>query len=136
VSTLAIRQAFEQRLATLLPVIDTAYENVAFVPALDTTPYQESYLIPATPDNSVLSGHYVREMGIFQVAVMYPLMVGVGDAEARVAAIVALFPRGLVMTNVGITITVEATPAVAHGFRDRDRWRVPVSVRYRAEIFS
>ena len=135
-SKLAVRRALELRLKALEPALATAYENARFDPPAVTEPYQELNLLSNEPDNRALGGSYFRDQGIFQVSLMYPLMAGTKDVEERAAATRNLFPRGLVLTQDGVTITIEKTPAIGTGFRDRERWRVPVSVRYRAEVFN
>lgn len=130
-----VRQALEQRLNALVPQIETAFENQGFTPTPDE-PFQEVALLPATPDNNAIGGKFFREIGVFQIALMYPLLVGSADAMARAELIRASFYRGLQLLQAGVTVTIEKTPAIAPGFRDRDRWRLPVSVSYRAEIFS
>ena len=41
-----IKQAFELKLNSITPLIQTAYENTPFAPTVGT-PYQELYLMPA-----------------------------------------------------------------------------------------
>ena len=135
-SNVQLRQALEVKLAAMVPNLSTAFENATFEPPAPDVPWQEVNLIPATPDNAVLANNYYREHGIFQVSLMYPLLTGSADAAARAAVMQTTFYRGLVLTKSGVIVTIETTPAIGPGFRDRDRWRVPVSVRYRAEITS
>jgi hypothetical protein len=58
-------------------------------------------------------------------------------AAALVNAIVALFPRPTTMTQAGLNIHIDRTPWAAQGQPDGNGfWMVPVTIRYRAEVFS
>lgn len=129
-----VRAALETRLGTLTPALPTAFENAAFTPVAGT-PYQRVFLLPATPDNEVLGCDYYREIGILQVSLYYPVNGGPGTAQARAQLLRTHFKRGTTMTSGGVTTTVSATPAIAPAFVDGDRYVIPVSIRYRAEIF-
>lgn len=129
-----VRAALETRLGTLTPALSTAYENAAFTPVAGT-PYQRVFLLPATPDNEVLGCDYYREIGIFQVSLYYPVNGGPGTAQARAQLLRTHFKRSTTMTSGGVTTTVSATPAIATAFVDGDRYVIPVSIPYRAEIF-
>lgn len=128
-----IRKALEKRLGTLAPALATAYENASFTPVAGT-PYQRVNLLPATPDNTTLGDAYYRETGIFQVTLLYPANAGPGTAEARAEAVKAHFKRGTSMTESGVTTLITRTPAIAGGFQDGDRYAVPISITYQAEI--
>lgn len=132
----SVRIALESRLQALDTDFETAFENVTFKPSNPAEPYQEVRLLPNEPDNAAVGGAYYRERGIFQVTLMYPLQVGVADAETKAKAVRDHFPRGLRLTQDGTTITVDATPTIGPGFRDNDRWRIPVSVNYHAQVFA
>jgi hypothetical protein len=129
------RQALEVRLAALTPALDTAWENVVFAPK-DDEPFQEVRLLPNDPDNASLGGAYYRERGILQIEMAYPLQKGAKAAQDRAILTQNHFKRGTVLTAGGVNVTVETTPAIGPGFIAHDRWRVPVSVRWYAEITS
>lgn len=128
-----VRAALETRLGTLTPALSTAYENAAFTPVAGT-PYQRVFLLPATPDNEVLGCDYYREIGIFQVMLCYPLNGGPAAAQARAELLRTHFKRGTSVSNGGVSTIVTATPAVDRALIDGDRFCIPVSIRYRAEI--
>lgn len=129
-----IRAALETRLGTLTPALSTAYENTAFTPVANT-PYQRVTLLPATPDNEVLGCDYYREIGIFQVSLYYPVNGGPAAAQARAQLLRTHFKRSTTLTNGGVNTVIAATPAVATAFIEGDRYVIPISIRYRAEIF-
>jgi hypothetical protein len=134
-SQLLIRQAFEQRLAALSPNISTAYENAAFTPD-NGTAYQQLNLLPGQPDNSTLgSGHYI-EVGLFQITLCYPNNSGPKDAYTQAELIKAWFKRGTSMVDGGVTVNVIRTPAIAPPMQDTDRYKLPISIYYQADIYS
>lgn len=124
----AVRKALESRLAAMTPAIDTAWQNRKFEPVPGQA-YQEPVLMLGTPENPAY-GEYYREVGVFQVALMYPQGKGPADADARAAAIRDWFKRGTTITVDGIDVVVQRTPAIAAGYADGDRWRVPVSIPF------
>lgn len=133
-SELSVRQALEKRLLTLVDKKDVDFENRRFVPVASRIFY-EARLLPNTPDNSVLGDDYFKEGGIFQITVCAPLLRGTKDVSGQADALQTLFKRGTRLTQNGIVVVIETTPAIGPGLRDRDRYRKPVSVRYRAEFF-
>ncbi len=130
-----IRKALELRLAAMSPALATAWENVSYVP-VQGTPYQRVTLLPAAPDNSVLGCAYRREVGILQVSLFYPINTGSIAAQARAEAVRSHFPRGLTLSNGGTNVLVTHTPSKAVAMQEGDRYVVPVSIRYQAEIFG
>lgn len=132
-SLLAIGIALDKRLATMSPALATANENVNYVPVVNTA-YQQSNLLPATPDNPTIGGNHYLELGIYQVTLKYPKNTGRGAAIARAEAVKNHFPRGLSLTEAGVTLTITRTPAVAPAFMQDDRYCVPVSIQYHAHI--
>ena len=129
----SIRKALESRLKALTPTFPTAYENDKFKPT-NGTDYQECALLPANPDNAVMGSGFYQELGVFQVVLKYRLGIGSKDIQTRAEAIRTHFKRGTTMLQDGITVIVKNTPAIASGFRDGDRWCVPVSISYQADI--
>lgn len=127
-SNVAVRRALESHLAAMTPSMATAWQNVAFTPD-PAVPYQEAILLTGTPENPAY-GAYYRDVGVFQVALMYPFGGGPAAADARAAAIRDWFRRGTTTVVDGIEVVVQRTPIIAAGFRDGDRWRLPVSIQY------
>ncbi len=128
-----IRRAFEKRLAAIVPALATAYENRTYVP-VSGTPYQRANLLPATPDNSTQGPTTYFEIGVFQITLCYPSGNGSTDIEARVQLVRNQFKRGTSMTEGSVMTLVTHTPRVAPGYADGDRWCIPVSVTYQAQI--
>ncbi|NSX15981.1 DUF4128 domain-containing protein [Cupriavidus taiwanensis] len=124
----AIRKALETRLNAMAPPLPTAWQNVQFTP-VPGVPYQRADLLPGAPENPAF-GDYYREVGVFQVSLMYPQGAGPGAADARAKAVREWFSRGTTLIADGIAVVIQRTPAIAAGYADGDRWRVPISIQY------
>lgn len=128
-----VRIALEKRIASLLPAIAISYENATFTP-VNGTPYLQINLLPNTPDNSIMGQATYFERGIFQVTLAYPLGAGTATAGAKAQAVRDHFKRGVTMVEAGITVIVINTPRIAPAMVDADRYRVPISIEYQAQI--
>ena len=130
-----IRIALEKRLATMTTPPPTIHENENLPPPTEGSAYQRADLLPAQPENpEVGSGPFKRLSGIFQITLLYPLGDGIADVAARAELVRTTFPRGLSLTEQGVTVTVASTPYIMAGFRDDEYWCVPVRVSYFANI--
>lgn len=132
-SQIAIRAAFEKRLnewaKAQSPPILVAFENVAFTPPAGL--YLRAFLLPGETQNPSLGGSHQRRIGLFQVSVVAPINGGARPAEIIAEALEALFPRGLSLGPA----QVDTSPSVAPALSDGERYTIPVSIRYRADIF-
>lgn len=89
-----IRKALEQRLASLSPSWSTAWENINFEPAPNTS-FQRVWLIPGSPLGEGLHGDsVVRHIGVLQVDVCTIRGGGPSVGDARAVAIQSHFKRG------------------------------------------
>ncbi len=131
-SQVLIAKAFEDRLA-LMPALSTARDNVDFTPTVGT-PYQETTLLPASPDNSTQGQSHYKEVGLFQVLLCYPKGAGAGLARARAELTKTHFKRGTTMLESGLTVIVMQTPTISPAFIDGDRYKVPISIFYQCDI--
>jgi Bacteriophage related domain of unknown function len=132
----SIKAALEARLVAIASPLPTQWENVVFTPPADGSAYQAADLLPASPDNPTLGDGFYRELGLFQVMLSYPLNGGSGPVYAKAEAIRDWFPRGLSLTSGGITVKVERTPAIGPKRVVQDRFTLPITVRYYADVFS
>lgn len=130
-----IRKALEQRLAAMSPALATAYENAVFTPVQGTA-YQRVNLLPATPDNSIQGSGGYFERGIFQVTLCYPIGVGPATIEDRAQLVRAQFKRGTTMVQGAVAVLVIDTPSVSPAFIDGDRYCIPVSVPFQAQVIT
>lgn len=129
-SDLAVRRALEIALIALAPAIEVATENGDYTPTAKT-PYAETFLIPAEPDNL---GDFTRLQGVFQVDLKYPKGVGPKAAAERAELMKTVFYRGASFASGGVTVRIERTLHVMKGYNDADRWILPVRIRYFANL--
>lgn len=132
-SQVTIRKALEKRLAAMTPALSTAFENVTFTPTAGT-PYQRANLLPNTPDNAVQGAAMYFDKGIFQVTLAYPMGSGPNAAETRAQAVRDWFRRGTSLVEGSVTVHVTNTPRISPALIDGDRFCIPVSVPYLAQI--
>ena len=132
-SLATVRIALEKKLATLTPAVSIAYENTAFTPVAGT-PYLKVNLLPNTPNNDTMGQAVYFERGIFQVTACYPLNAGTAAAGLKAQAIRNHFKRGVTMVESGITVIVMKTPNIAPALVDADRYSIPISIEYQAQI--
>lgn len=128
-----IKKAFEKKLATMTPVLSTAYESVSFTP-VSGVPYQRVQIAPGTPENTVLASGFYREKGEFQIFLMYPTNKGTGDALKQAEALRLLFKRGTNLVQDGLTILLFRTPTIAGVQVIGDRVVVPIIVPYICDV--
>lgn len=132
-SILIVRRALEKRLATMSPAIATAYENAGYTPVAGT-PYQRAELLPNTPDNAVMGASVYWERGLFQVTLAYPTGTGSIAAATRAELIRTHFKRGTTLTESGVSVNVTHTPKIHPALIDGDRYCIPISIMYQAQI--
>lgn len=130
-----IRKALEQRLAALTPSIATAFENARLKPITDV-PYQRINLLPNAPDTAIQGAKTYLEKGLFQIMLCYPLGTGPDAAEAQSQLVRSHFKRSTSMTESGVTVLVTDTPRVAPALIDGDRYCIPVTVPWQAQIVT
>lgn len=134
-SMVLIRAALEQHLAALVPDLPTAVENTKFTPPTNGGPYQEAHVLPADPITPMDTLSFI-EQGIFQVTLCYPLGAGSRDAADRAEAVRSHFARGTPLTAGGISVTITSVPSVAKGDPENGYWKVPVTIRWQAQVSS
>lgn len=134
-SAAKVRAALEIALHTMTPALATAWENQDFSPT-PGTPYQAAHLLPAPPENPTMGDNHYRERGILQVSLNYPVNGGAAAAMARAELIRATFFRGASFTSGGVTTRIPTKPEIGRGVVVNDRWVLPVSIRYFADVFA
>lgn len=114
----------------------TAWENMNFKSPPPNVPFQKVDLLPAQPDNNTLgSGHY-REVGIYQITLMYPAGVGPGAAAARAELIRSTFSRGASFSYIGITVRLDRTAQIMTPQIEQETYKLPIQISYWADIFN
>lgn len=133
-SIIAIRRALEKRLNAMTPAMATAWENDDFDTTVNST-YQRVNLLPAAPDDTIISARSYFQNGIFQVMLVYPTNTGPGVAAARANAVRLQFRRGSTLIEPGLSIHITKTPAIAPALIADGRYNVPVSITFQAQVF-
>lgn len=126
---LDIKKAFEKKLAALTPAVSTAYESVSFTPVTGT-PYQRVQLIPRKPENPTMGDSYYREVGEFQIFLVYPSNKGSAEVLARAELVQQHFARGTTLIEGAIEVIITNTPQIAGSAIISDRIIVPVIIQY------
>lgn len=128
---LLIRQALEMQLAAI-DSFPTVWENEA--KEAPASAFQQAYVLPNTPDNSVSSPTLYCERGIFQISLRYPLGSATAGIMARADLIRTQFKRGTTLTQGGVNVLITQTPKVGAGMVDESFWHVPVSIPWQAWV--
>ncbi len=131
----AIAIALTTRLNTYSPPLFIQWPNEAASPDADVAFLSVAFL-RGQPDNPAVGPGLTRHVGVFQINVHHPENTGEGPARRIADAIATLFAFGSSMTYGGVTVHVTRTAAVAQGFHDGAWYVVPVSVFYRADVYS
>jgi len=130
-----IKKALEKRLATMSPVITTAYSAVSFTPT-QGVPYQRVQLVPRRPENPTFGDSYYREVGEFQIFLAYPSNKGEAEVLARAELVQQHFARGTTLTEGGLDIIIQKTPQITGSTIVGDRIIVPVIIQYSVGILQ
>ena len=133
-SIVSIRAALETRLNSMSPALSTAWEGMPFTPVTGT-PYQQVNLLLNDAENPTMGDAMYRQSGFLQVLLCYPPGTGAKAAATRAEAVRSHFPRGLGLTSGGINVLIDLTPSIAPAIIDGDRYRIPVTIYFRADIF-
>lgn len=133
----SIREALEVRLNALSPALATAWENTPYTPVQGTA-YQRTTLLPAPSRNPSMGSSTVltREAGILQVSLFYPEGAGPAAAQARAELTRGHFPRRLTLTADGITVHITNTPYIHPAIQEPDWYHLPVSIPWRADVYT
>lgn len=131
----AIQNALENALAAIAPALDTVHGNEEYSPVAGR-PYQEVFVMFATPGNPTMGDGFYQELGVLQINLQYPTGTGTADAAERAALIRNVFKRGASFTDSGVTVQLDKTPAIPSGTVDGDRWRVVIRAPFHADVFT
>ena len=77
-----------------------------------------------------------RKVGIFQIMLRYPQFQGSGAARRYADLLEFHFRRATLLQESGLKVLVTHTPATGPAQKDGDRYCLPVSVRYQADVFQ
>ena len=135
-----VRAAIEKRIVAWAkaqtPPIDVAFENITYGPTVGKS-YLAGFLLPAETVNPSAGGSHSRYSGVYQVSVYTEAGKGSTAASALVNSIVNLFPCPTTIKQGSINVHIDTTPSAASGRPDGNGfWMVPVTIKYRAEVFT
>lgn len=133
-SIVNIRAALETRLNAISPSLATAWESVPYTPVTGT-PFQQVNLLLNEAENPTLGDGMYRVTGFLQVLLCYPPGTGPKAASARAELIRNQFQRGLGLSSGGTDVLIDRTPTIATAIIDGDRYRLPVTIYFSADIF-
>lgn len=124
-----IKLAFDTKVNSITPTIQTAYEGVPFTPT-NGVPYQELYLLPALNDGFSLSDNDFMSRGIFQITLKYPNGSGVVDLMDRIDLYLQNLKKNDILSNGGYNIKITNAPQVVRLGVDGDRIVYAISINY------
>lgn len=132
-----IRSLFEGRLKTWatarVPPLPIEYEDVAFTPPSDGSPYLRSYLLPANTTSEDLEGKHTAYRGVYQISVVTKAGEGRGAASLIADELAALFPNNLAMTKTSFTVYTRSPMSTATAQQGDTTTSLPLSFVYRAD---
>lgn len=132
-----IRTAIQKHLHTLALAQGWA-ETLENIPNSNTAEkYVEPHLIPSATQNPSIGAQHQRRTGVMRVNIKFKnVSQGMGAIEAAAEALVAHFPRGLVLVSSGLSVHIERTPRQYPPLIDGMYNVIPVDIEYRADIIS
>ena len=132
-----VKKAIEKKLATLSGVIATAREGMSYTPVVGT-PYQRINILKADPEDLTMGRKMQRISGIAQITLFYPAPVATGTTlpDAMAESIKTHFKPVQTLTEGSTKVFIADSATIATGFADGDRWVVPVSVPFYANLYG
>ena len=131
---MSIRTILEQKLATIAGSLGTVYENLpssAYVPVAGT-PYQTVHLLYADSEDLCITNDMIKDQGIMQVTLYYPLGQGSKAVETRAQLIRSTFTNALQLTDGTDTVRISKTPDIKNMGQSSDRYIYIVSIYYKS----
>ena len=136
-SFLNVKIAMEKRLALVSGALPTARENMNFTPTVGVA-YQRVNFLRAAPEDLTKGRKLTRIRGILQVSLFYPSPAATGTTlpDSMASSVAAMFKPVLTLTEGGTKVFITETAAISTGFAEGDRWVVPVSIPWYADIYG
>ncbi len=123
-------QAHLKRFATAqTPPLRVGWEGISFRPAADAI-HLEDHLLPGRTGGPVLSNAVAEHVGIYQVDVDAPASAHPADVRRLADAVMAAFPRGAVLMEEGVRVTIRGHPSRGPLLPGDGRQKVPISITY------
>ena len=135
-SLASAKNALETAIKAVATTFPTGWENVAFVPPSDGSAFQIVNFLPASPFNPTMGTGFHRDVGIMQVMLSYPIDGGSGKAYTKAEVIKAAFKRGSSFASGGITVKISATPTIAPGSVQANRFLLPIRINFIVDVYE
>lgn len=127
-----IAEALFTRMAALVltPTLLVAYPETAFTPPSSGKYLQVSHFTNRPRWEALAAGKL--DQGLFQVTVVWPKNAGIFGPLQVVNAVMAHFPKGLILTNGATRVKVSAEPWAASPISEDSESRTPISIPWLA----
>lgn len=122
-------KALLDRLKSLSGLPPLAQENSAYTPTVGQAYMREVDMSGATQAPTLNADGFQRQDGLYRVGVFVPKNNGKFNAIGYIDAIIAGFPRGLVLTHEGQKVRIEQSGR-EQGFVDGEFYQAGVMIRY------
>lgn len=135
---MSIRSILEAKLATITPSIGTVYENLpssAYTPVAGT-PYQSVHILYGDSEDICITNDLIKDQGIMQVTLYYPIGKGSKDVEARAKLIKSTFTNALKLTDGTDEVRISKTSDIKNMGQNSDRYVYVVSIYYRSYSYG
>lgn len=131
-----IRNLLEGRVSAFATThnLQVAWENLPFNPPPRKT-YLRAFLLPAATDSLDIQGEHRLYVGALQINVVALGGNGPGAAGELAELLAAHFPKNLALGTKPNVVRMITPMSVFQGIPDEERYTVPVSGNYRADIW-
>lgn len=134
-----LQKAFETRVKAWadvqVPPIPVAYGNAPFTPPVSGGRYVRATVLPASTGSNDLQGKGRSYAGVFHVLLVLPQNIGSQMANSLAESLDPIFPVGPPLVQDGFNVWMMSPMSKGPPIPEPDHYTVPVSARYRAEVF-
>lgn len=127
--------ALDKRLATAFPSVTIVYEGQKVNPPTNSIYFRTQHVL-LEPVDPVLGSRYRREPINYQVFVVSPTNLGVGEALTKAEEIQELYKRGTIISVDNLRIQIFNTPQIASATPISDKLVVPVIIPVTVEVYD
>lgn len=121
--------AFIAKINTVVPLIDTAFENKDYIPTTGKE-YQEVYILPSSNNVPYINEASYEMEGLVQITLCYPINEGRSKCMDRANLYMGLFPVGTVLTIDSLKIRTKGVPQITNLGVDNGRYKIALRVGF------
>ena len=125
--------AFIAKINTVVPLIDTAFENKDYVPIAGKE-YQEVYILPSSNIAPYINETSYEMEGLLQITLCYGYDQGRSKCMDRANLYMGLFPVGTVLTIDSLKIRIKGVPQITNLGVDNGRYKIALRVGFLAVL--